>query len=58
MHFGKIVPNQNKTNKIKTLHILEIRRTGCSTKEAMTVLLRGAPKNSRKSGFYTVTFSK
>ena len=45
MHFGKIVPNQNKTNKIKTLHILEILHTGCSTKEVMTVLLRGAPKN-------------
>ena len=40
--------NQNQKTKIRTLYILEMLYTGCFTKEAISLLLHGALKISRK----------
>ena len=39
MHFRLKVANQNKKNRIRTLYVLKLLHTGCSTNEAITLLL-------------------
>ena len=39
IHFGWSVANENKAIRIKTLYILEILYTGCSSKEAVLLLI-------------------
>ena len=44
-HFWGIVANQNKKTRIKTLYILKLLYTGCSTKKAMSLLLLRSTEN-------------
>ena len=55
---GWIVANQNKSARIRTLSILKILYTGCSTKDAIKLLLLRNTKVSRENHFYTFTLGK
>ena len=48
--------NKNKATGTKTLHILKILDTECTTNEVITLLLsQRAPKVSGKIDFYSLT---
>ena len=52
-HSGWIMANQNLRSKIRTLYILKMLYTGCSTKEAISLFLSRTTKISRINVFCT-----
>ena len=50
-----MLTNQNKTTRIRTVYILKLLHTGCSTKEAIKLLPLRSPKSSRKVDFCRCT---
>ena len=47
--FGSMLTNQNKKTRIRTLYILKLLHTGCSTKEAIRLLPFQSTWNFKKS---------
>ena len=56
MHFRLKVANQNKKNRIRTLYVLKLLYTGCSTNEAITLLLWQSTWNFEKSCLLQMPF--
>ena len=56
MHLKLLVSNQNKKTKIMILYLLKILHTGCSTKEAITLLPSQSTWNFKRKWFSYIHF--
>ena len=56
INVGHIMTNQNQKTKIRALYILKMLYTGCSTKEATSLLLSRNTQNIKKNWFLLMQF--